>query len=179
MTLKQTMFGSLSVLIRHHSLRFHDWASWQLTAQGLQSFIKQFWKPRGKPFIRKWELCWGDCTKRGGLLPPPTAQQTERGQQAACRGFTSVLVVTQAHVIPGALCVFGTKSCTSRCAVSDDRVSPSVKNVSLHPLPDINIHYSAACCCFLLLPGAGGGLFYDDWLVTKLMTVNWPKQLSQ
>lgn len=126
-----------------------------------------------KPLIRKWELGCGDCSRRGGLFPPPTAQLfVNGGRRPPAEVSQRSLSLLRLMLFPEQR-VFSMKPSTSRRAVSGDRVSPSVKNMSLHPLPHVYIHDSAACCCFLLLQELEVDGFYDfidSWL--ELMAVN-------
>jgi len=105
------------------------------------------WESEGKPLIRKRELGLRGLLKEG--RPPASVHPagSGRGQEAACRGLVSTLVVALARVTAG--CVF--RGRPSRRAVGCDRVSPSVRNVSLHPRPD-GLH--TLSCRRSLLPAA-------------------------
>lgn len=111
------------------------------------------WETEGKPVIRKRELSRGDCWKRGGSLFSGSPAEPERGQEAACRGLASVLVLASARVTTWAGCVVSTRPSRrgrqpwSSFPISTERViTPTSRQFTY-----IILKPAAASCCSLTL----------------------------
>ncbi len=140
-SLRQTLFCLWMMLVLHHSLQPTGWSSWQPKAQRLQPFFLQFGgRARGSPWLGKESSAEG-IVERGeasflwqpGWVRAEVWGRPPRAPVAPPRHWGS--------------CFLNEAQQTVSC----DRVSPSVRNVSLRPHPD-SLH--TLSCSPPLLPAA-------------------------